>query len=260
MTVSLEDRDAVSLLCIFTRVYIYSCVSHSLRNFSNSPQESLSVSKDDKLIVVGSGVAGCSAALIAAERHQIPVTLLFAGALPSDCNSYWAQGGIIYRNYDSKANDSAESLVADVQRAGAGLCNDGAVWKLALEGPNRVRELLLDDSDDSKFANVPFDRKPDGSLSCCLEASHAAPRIIHYADHTGKAITDHITAAAVNHPLITVIPNTIVTELVTAETNSGEKVCLGTNVLNKLTGEQETVHSTRGTVLASGGLGAIYEH
>jgi len=59
--------------------------------------------------------------------------------------------------------------VADVQRAGAGLCNDGAVWKLALEGPNMVRELLLDDSDDSKFANVPFDRKPDGSLSCCLK-------------------------------------------------------------------------------------------
>jgi len=226
------------------------------RTFSNAPDSS----RDDQLIVVGSGVAGCSAALIAAERHQIPVKLLFAGALPSDCNSYWAQGGIIYRNYDAKANDSAESLVADVQRAGAGLCNDGAVWKLALEGPNRVRELLLDDSDDSKFANVPFDRTPDGSLSCCLEASHAAPRIIHYADHTGKAITDHITAAAVNHPLITVIPNTIVTELITTETNDGQKVCVGTNVLNKLTGEQDALHSSRGTVLASGGLGAIYEH
>lgn len=232
----------------------------SRRNFSNTPLRPISSAKDDNLIVVGSGVAGCSAALIAAERHQIPVKLLFAGAIPSDCNSYWAQGGIIYRNYDAKANDSAESLVADVQRAGAGLCNDGAVWKLALEGPNRVRELLLDDSDDSRFANVPFDRSPDGSLSCCLEASHAAPRIIHYADHTGKAITDHITAAAVNHPLITVIPNTIVTELITAERNDGEKVCVGTNVLNKLTGEQEAIHSSRGTVLASGGLGAIYEH
>lgn len=119
---------------------------------------------------------------------------------------------------------------------------------------------MLDDSEESKFANVPFDRKPDGSLSCCLEASHAAPRIIHYADHTGKAITDHITAAAVNHPLITVVPDTIVTELVTAETSQGQKVCIGTNVLNKITGEQETLHSTRGTVLASGGLGAIYEH
>jgi len=228
--------------------------TYLLRNLSNTPK------RNDQLIVVGSGVAGCSSALIAAERHQIPVTLLFAGSLPTDCNSYWAQGGVIYRNYDAKANDSAESLVADVQRAGAGLCNDGAVWKLALEGPNRVRELLLDDSKDGRFANVPFDRKENGSLSCCLEASHAAPRIIHYADHTGKAITDHITAAAVNHPLVTVVPNTIVTELVTAETSDGQTICLGTNVLNKLTGEQETLHSTRGTVLASGGLGAIYEH
>jgi len=225
-----------------------------------STQQSQVDDVHDRLIVVGSGVAGCSAALIAAERHKVPVTLLFAGALPSDCNSYWAQGGIIYRNYDPAANDSAESLVADVQRAGAGLCNDGAVWKLALEGPNRVKELLLDDSENSKFANVPFDRKPDGSLSCCLEASHAAPRIIHYADHTGKAITDHITVAAVNHPLITVVPNTIVTELVTAELKDNYKACLGATVLNKLNGKRETLYSTRGTVLASGGLGAIYEH
>lgn len=232
-----------------------SCV----RSVSTHVSKQNSPDDNDRLIVVGSGVAGCSAALIAAERHQIPVTLLFAGALPSDCNSYWAQGGIIYRNYDPAANDSAESLVADVQRAGAGLCDDGAVWKLALEGPDRVRELLLDDSDDSKFANVPFDRQPDGSLSCCLEASHAAPRIIHFADHTGKAITDHITVAAVNHPLITVVPNTIVTDLVTTESNN-QRVCLGTEVLNKLTGERDSLYGTRGTVLASGGLGAIYEH
>ena len=224
-----------------------------------------SISKSsDNLIVVGSGVAGCSAALIAAERHNIPVTMLCAGSLPTDCNSYWAQGGIIYRNYDPKAKDTAASLVADVQRAGAGLCDEGAVWKLALEGPDRVRELLLDDADGGRFANVPFDRKEDGKLSVCLEASHAAPRIIHYADHTGKAITDHITAAAVNHPLITVIPDTIVTDLLTTSqkcSNNQEKtICLGTEILNKVTGESQCLYSTRGTVLASGGLGGIYEH
>lgn len=230
---------------------------------NNSP-----TNNDDHLIVVGSGVAGCSAALIAAERHNIPVTMLCAGSLPTDCNSYWAQGGIIYRNYDPKAKDSAASLVADVQRAGAGLCDEGAVWKLALEGPDRVRELLLDDADGGRFANVPFDRKEDGKLSVCLEASHAAPRIIHYADHTGKAITDHITKAAMNHPLITVIPNTIVTDLITTTSQNSkdssqggqQTICLGTEILNKVTGEMQQLYSTRGTVLASGGLGGIYEH
>jgi len=233
---------------------------------SLSTQSSMSTDPHDRLIVIGSGVAGCSSALIAAERYKIPVTLLCAGSAPTDNNSYWAQGGIIYRNYDPKANDSAASLVADVQRAGAGLCEDGAVWKLALDGPDRVRQLLLDDKEEGgngNYANVPFDRNEDGSLSCCLEASHASPRIIHFADHTGKVITEHITAAALNHPLITVVTDTIVTDLITTEADESsddKRVCLGTHVFNKKTGERESLLSSRGTVLASGGLAGIYEH
>jgi len=233
------------------------------RGLSSLQQSNISTHDEQSLIVVGSGVAGCSAALIAAEKHGIPVTLLHAGAIATDCNSYWAQGGIIYRNFDRAANDSAASLVADVQRAGAGLCEDGAIWKLALEGPLRVRQLLLDDSPSARFANVPFDRKEDGSLSCCLEASHAAPRIIHYADHTGKAITDHITTATMNHPLVNIIPNAIVTDLITTNTLTADgevKVCLGAHVLNRNTGDIESLLSTRGTVLASGGLANLYEH
>ena len=228
-------------------------------NVKRSLSTHLSSDPTDRLIVIGSGVAGCASALITAEKHKIPVTLLCAGSLPTDCNSFWAQGGIIYRNYDPAANDSAASLVADVQRAGAGLCDDGAVWKLALEGPDRVRQLLLDDT-EGKYANVPFDRTSNGDLSCCLEASHAAPRIIHFADHTGKAITEHITAATLNHPLITVVTDTIVTDLITAKTEDNTIVCLGTNTLHKNTGQRQSLISTRGTVLASGGLGGIYEH
>lgn len=212
---------------------------------------------DESLLVVGSGVAGCSTALIAAEKYGIPVTLVYAGDVPTDCNSWWAQGGIIYRNYDPASNDSAESLVADVHRAGAGLCQDDAVWKLALDGPDRVRELLLDTS--GTFANVPFDRTADGELSCCLEASHAAPRIIHKADYTGKVITDHITAAALKHPLINVISNSIVTDLIT-DSQQDQKVCLGAMVLDKRTGDISPIIALNGTLLASGGLGGIYEH
>ena len=113
--------------------------------------------------------------------------------------------------------------MVNVQPASAGLCDNGAVWKLALEGPDRVRQLLLDDSPSGRFANVPFDRKEDGTLSCCLEASHAAPRIIHFADATGKAITDHITTAVMNHPLVNVVPDTIVTDLVTRDTMTTER-------------------------------------
>jgi L-aspartate oxidase len=130
----------------------------SSRRFSTTAAE-------DRLLVVGSGVAGSAAALIAAETYRIPVTLLFAGNVPEDCNSSWAQGGIIYRNYDPESGDSADSLAQDIHRAGAGLCEDPAVRKVAEEGPDRVRQLLLN---GGPYADVPFDKRPDGELSLCL--------------------------------------------------------------------------------------------
>lgn len=226
----------------------------------STTKRSYSTETGDSLLVVGSGVAGCAAALIAAQTHRIPVTLLFAGSVPTDCNSYWAQGGIIYRNYDPASGDSAQLLADDIHRAGAGLCVDEAVWKVATEGPDRVKELLLDDGDGA-FANVPFDRNPDGTLSHCLEASHAAARILHRADSTGAAITQHITQAAINHPLVTVVSDTIVTDLAVATDDStGNQVCVGAHVLHRQTREHSTILATRGTLLASGGLAGIYEH
>ena len=157
--------------------------SASARSFSKTTWSSQSLGThahkpldlpEDRLLVIGSGVAGSAAALIAAETYQIPVTMIFAGNLPTDCNSYWAQGGIIYRNYDPESGDSADLLAQDIHRAGAGLCYDEAVRKVSEEGPDRVKELLLSDI----FADVPFDRNDVGELSLCLEASHAAPRIL----------------------------------------------------------------------------------
>merc|ERR1719410_1801911 len=185
-------------------------------------------SNEEHLIVIGSGVAGCSAALVAAETYKIPVKLFCAGSNPLDCNSYWAQGGIIYRNYNPSSGDSAQSLFKDVLRAGAGLCADDAVRKLSEEGPDRIRQLLLDDGSDGVFANVPFDRDENGELLYCLEASHSAPRIIHFADQSGKAITEHITEATASHPLINIVPNTIVTDLITSDSHCNDKlICLG---------------------------------
>jgi L-aspartate oxidase len=136
----------------------------------NSPSRSCTFSSSaahnqDRLLVVGSGVAGSATALIAAEIYKIPVTVLFAGSIPQDCNSNWAQGGIIYRNYDPSSGDSADLLAKDIQHAGAGLCVDEAVRKVSEEGPERVRQLLLS---GDPFAEVPFDRKSDGELSLCL--------------------------------------------------------------------------------------------
>lgn len=137
----------------------------------------------------------------------------------------------------------------DVHRAGAGLCLDGAVEKVSREGPGVVEELLLE------VAKVPFDREVGGELKFCLEASHSAPRIIHYADATGKAITESITRATASHPLITPISDTLVTDLVTYN-----NTCLGIHTLNTRTNTSSTLLSSRGVVLGSGGLANTYLH
>lgn len=208
---------------------------------------------EDRLLVVGSGIAGSATALIAAETYKIPVTMIFAGHSATDCNSYWAQGGIIYRNYDPNSGDSAQLLAQDIHRAGAGLCDVHAVRKLSEEGPERVRQLLLDNSEI--FAFVPFDRNSDGHMALCLEASHAAPRILHKADHTGRIITQHITAAAARHPLIQQLPHTVVTDLIVSDLQ-----CVGVETLNRMTGLRNHKLGKRGTVLATGGLAGIYEY
>jgi L-aspartate oxidase len=163
--------------------------------------------------------------------------------------------------------------------------NEDAAWKLACEGPTRIRQLLLGAKDDglgeSHGCVVPFDRttlptssenddndglgERDGSeddvLSLCLEASHAAPRIIHHADCTGKAITESITRAAAEHPLIEFVGDAVVTDLITDENTTAEDgLTIGAQVLNKQTNEVTDYYAVHGVVLASGGLGGIYQH
>ena len=206
---------------------------------------------DEKLLVIGSGVAGSTAALIAAEHYKLPVSMLYAGALPTDCNSYWAQGGIIYQG--KEGDDSPDMLAADIHRAGAGLCRDPAVQLVANRGPERVRELLLS---GHPFARVPFDRNAEtGALSLCLEASHSAPRILHQADHTGRTITQHLAQAVAQHPLIQQHSHTVVTDLIVED-----NVCIGVNTLDRTKGITQQMFGTHGTVLCAGGLGGIYQH
>jgi len=168
--------------------------------------------------------------------------------------------------------------------------NEDAAWKLACEGPSRIRELLLGTKDDGLGEThgcvVPFDRttlptsnenddndglgkdvncEEDDVLSLCLEASHAAPRIIHYADCTGKVITENITKAAADHPLIEFVGDSIVTDLILDENSSSDGneeggMVIGAQVLDKSTNQLSKYYAVHGVVLASGGLAGIYQH
>jgi L-aspartate oxidase len=104
----------------------------------------------------------------------VQVTLVTRAREPSDSNTYYAQGGIIYRG----ETDSPALLAQDIEHAGAGHCNPYAVAILSTEGPPLVKKILIDK------LGVQFDREPDGRWSLALEGGHSVPRILHAADAT----------------------------------------------------------------------------
>ncbi|WCO66457.1 FAD-dependent oxidoreductase [Iamia majanohamensis] len=122
---------------------------------------------DLDLLVLGSGVAGLSAAVRAAD-HGMRVGVLTKGELPQ-ATTRWAQGGVAAVLRDDP--DSTDLHLADTLACGAGLCDTEAVRVLVDEGPDRVLELIA--------LGAAFDRDPDGTLQLAREGGHSQPRVVH---------------------------------------------------------------------------------
>jgi L-aspartate oxidase len=120
------------------------------------------------LLVLGSGVAGLSAAVRAAEIHGLAVGVLTKGEL-QQATTRWAQGGVAA--VLSGDPDSTDLHLADTLAAGAGLCDTDAVRVLVDEGPARVEELIA--------LGAVFDRDADGRLQLAREGGHSLPRVVH---------------------------------------------------------------------------------
>src|SRR5690606_12719974 len=135
------------------------------------------------VLVVGSGVAGLTAAL-RAERYGMSVGVLTKGLLQTSTTD-WAQGGVaavLDEGVDSKAQHLADTLAA-----GAGLCDTEATRVLVDEGPARVQELI--------DLGARFDRDPSGRLALAREGGHAHARVVHTGTATGREIARTLVAA-----------------------------------------------------------------
>jgi L-aspartate oxidase len=194
--------------------------------------------KSYDLIVVGSGLAGLSCALLAAEWGDV---LVLTKAHLEDCNTYYAQGGIAaaLTEVDSPAVHYRDTMVA-----GDGLCDPAAVQVLTREGPRRVRELIR--------WGVPFDRV-DGEITMTREAAHTYPRVLHAGgDATGARIETTVVGQVRAAPRITLRENCLVYAL-----NRRAGRITGVRALDETTGQ--SVEFTAGAVvLATGGAGQLY--
>ena len=200
-------------------------------------------------IIIGSGIAGLSFALNAAQHGSVAIVTKRARA---ESSTAWAQGGIASV---TSTEDSFELHVADTLDAGAGLCDAAVVRRIVTDGPARIRELI-------EFG-VHFDERelPDGSheLDLAREGGHSKRRILHARDITGREIESALLAAIERAPSVTVFENHIAVDLITLGKlglASADR-CLGAYVLDEATGEVATLRSDR-VILATGGCGKVY--
>ena len=198
------------------------------------------------VVVVGSGIAGLTAALRihAADPalHLLVVTkdVLAAGS------TQWAQGGIAAA---LGPGDTPEQHERDTLVAGAGACDVDAVRILVTEGPDAVRELIA--------LGTQFDLHPDGELSLTREGGHHRDRIAHAGgDATGAEIQRALIAAVERAPEIEVVQHALAVDLLRSV--DGGVAGLTLHVLGE--GQHDGVGAVlcRAVVLASGGLGQVF--
>jgi len=202
------------------------------------------------VLVIGSGIAGLSFALKAAE---IGTVSLVTKKQKAESNTNYAQGGIAAV---SSSDDSFDLHIRDTLDAGVGLCHRDAVEILVKEGPDRLRELMQ--------IGVEFTKK-EGKLDLGREGGHSRHRIVHSHDRSGWEIERALLHAIAHHPNIAVYENHHAIDLIT-EHNLGKLLtketplhCWGTYALDVDANIVKSFLATV-TVLCTGGLGEVYLH
>ena len=205
------------------------------------------------VVVVGSGVAGLSAAL--ELRSKVDRVLIVTKGILASGSTVWAQGGIAAALDPS---DTSDAHLRDTLVAGAGLCNVPAVEVLVTEGPDRVRELM--------GLGAKFDRASNGDISLTREGGHHADRIVHAGgDATGAEVSRALVAqleAVRNDPGIEVIEHALVVDLLTSAPDADGRpgpVCGATlHVIGQGSRDGIGAVLAKAVILATGGIGQVF--
>jgi len=205
------------------------------------------------VIVVGSGIAGLSAAL--ELRSKVDRVLVVTKGVLSSGSTVWAQGGVAAA---LDPEDTPEEHLQDTLVAGAGLCSEQAVRALVTEGPDRVRELV------ARGAN--FDTAPNGDINLTREGGHHRDRIAHAGgDATGAEISRALVAqleAIKNDPGIEVIEHAMVVDLLTApprpDGRPGNVCGVTLHVIGEGTRDGVGAALAKAVIVATGGIGQLF--
>jgi L-aspartate oxidase len=192
------------------------------------------------VLVLGSGVAGCSAAMAAAAAGS-SVAILAKDEL-AETNTYYAQGGVAAV---LGAEDSFEAHLADTVEVGCGLCDTDAVDRIVRGGPAAIETLIA--------AGVAFDRGAKGELDLSREGGHSHARIVHAGGAaTGIEIQRALAESVRRTPDIALFTGCFAIDLISGA--NGRVI----GVLAWSARSELVLFSAAQVILATGGAGQLF--
>lgn len=189
-------------------------------------------------VIVGCGASGLYTALSLPRNKHI---LLITKSDEESSDSMLAQGGICVL----RGEEDYDSYMEDTLRAGHYENRKESVDIMIRSSRSVIRDLIR--------LGVRFDRNPDGSLKYTKEGAHSKPRICFHKDITGKEITSVLLRRVRELPQADILTYTTMTDIM-----EKDGVCLGIQADGQ-DGEAITIRAGF-TILASGGVGGLYEH
>jgi L-aspartate oxidase len=197
--------------------------------------------RETDVLVVGTGIAGCAAALGAA-REGADVLVVTKAEKPEDASSDWAQGGI------STTGTDPETFKRDILDASADTADEAAVDVLVENADDAVADVLVE------TLGVDFDVAADGEpgeFDYTREAAHSEERILHVDASTGRHILRPFLSYLADHDSVEILEDTAALELVTHEGRVH-----GAMLDTERTGEPVYAGTA---ILATGGIGDLFE-
>jgi len=206
-----------------------------------------------EFLVIGSGIAGLSFALEAANYGTVNIV---TKKEMTEASTKYAQGGIASV---LDPNDSFDKHIKDTLMSGDGLCNKDVVNMVVKNGPQRIKELI---NMGVKFSHQNIN---SDSLDLGREGGHSQRRIVHTKDLTGHEVERILLLRAQENKNITIYENHMAIDLITRTkmikqgmiTNEKERTCWGAYVLDN---EESVVHTflAKITIISTGGAGKVY--
>ena len=190
------------------------------------------------VVIVGTGASGLFAALHLPHDQKI---LMITKDEAENCDSFLAQGGICVLHDE---NDY-DAFMEDTLKAGHYENRRESVDIMIRSSRDVINELI--------GYGVRFARKPDGSLDYTREGAHSRPRILFHEDITGKEITSHLLDAVRALDNVEIRDFNTMVDIIT----DGNR-CLGIIARDK-DGQYYAVEAKE-TILATGGVGGLYDH